>query len=514
MKKVFSWLLLITTLSLTLYSCRNDYFPDQQEASTISNAFRYTYKRISLEESKHKINLVPELQKINEKFKTLETFNLGKSVKYSNGVSVNTDDVIYIERGTNVHSYTFHITRENTSPDAPLENLVLSSQPDGTYKELLITYHFTPQEKEVLANGGSIDTKGKLSVEELNPGTYSGGILNKSDISCEWIEESYYTACSEGQHFNGELPKTQGGPCKADQPSTKVTVVIHRCKALPASTALGDDGTGGGGGPFGGSGGNNNGTPTIPNLPLDSKDPCKKAKIPTNNVNNILHTSTISSELNALKQYAANDHYEYGTAIISTGTTIIAQDPYSNNDPNDPGHFSINVPSIGDYLASAHSHPSHGAPPPSVRDLYNTLQSSQQYLTFQSAFVFSSNGTIYAFVITDRDKAIEFLATYPFLDNTKDEGRMFNTNNVLGIDFNEVYNNYMTGRLPAYSGNSQTDGLESGYAYVLEKYNSGISLAKTDGNGNLKALSSTPFEHIISSSGGKKIIGYKAQPCP
>jgi len=503
----------MTASSLILHSCRNDYLPDQQEVSTINNAFRYTYKRISLEESKHKINLVPELQKINEKFKTLETFNLGKSMKYSNGVSVNTDDVIYIERGPNVHSYTFYITRENTTPDAPLENLVLSSQPDGTYKELLITYHFTPQEKGVLTNGGSIDTKGKLSVEELNPGTYSGGILNKSDISCEWIEESYYTACSEGQHFNGESPKSQGGPCKADQPSTKVTVVIHRCKALPASTALGDDGTGGGGGPFGGSNGNNNGTPTIPNQPPYVPF-CKKVKIPVNNVNTILHTSTISSELNALKQHAINDHYEYGTAIISTGTTIIAQDPYSNNDPNDPGHFSINIPSIGDYLASAHSHPSHGAPPPSVRDLYNTLQSSQQYLTFQSSFVFSSNGTIYAFVITDRDKAIEFLATYPFSSNTTNEGRIFNDKSDVGKDFLEILDNYMAGRLPAYSGNSQTDGLESGYAYILEKYNSGISLAKTDGSGNLKALSSTPFEYIIPASGGKKITGYKAQPCP
>ncbi|UTX46976.1 hypothetical protein [Chryseobacterium sp. MA9] len=513
-KKLFSWLLFVTAFSLMLLSCRNDYLPDQQQDSTINNAFRYTYKRISLEESKHKINLVPELKKINEKLKTQETYALGKAVKYSNGVSVNTDDVIYIERGTNVHSYTFHITRENTSPDAPLENLVLSSQPDGTYKELLITYNFTPQEKGILANGGSIETKGKLSVEELNPGTYSGGILNKSDISCEWIEESYYTACSEGQHFNGEPSKSQGGPCKAYQPSTLVTVVVHRCKALPASTALGDDGTGGGGGSFGGTGGNNNDTPTIPNLPLDSKDPCKKAKIPTNNVNTILHTSTISSELNALKQYAANDHYEYGTAIISTGTTIIAQDPYSNNDPNDPGHVTINIPSIGDYLASAHSHPSHGAPPPSVRDLYNTLQSSQQYLTYQSSFVFSSNGTIYAFVITDRDKVTEFLAAYPFSSNTTNEGRIFNDKSEVGKDFLEILENYMTGRLPAYSGNSQNDGLESGYAYILEKYNSGISLAKTDENGNLKALSSTPFEYIIPASGGKKITGYKAQPCP
>ena len=291
---------LLIALFATLWSCRNDYFPDQQENPNYRNALRYTYKRISLDESKHKTNLIPELKKVNEKFKALETYVSRKAVKYSNGVSVNTDDVIYIERGSDVHSYTFHLTRDNAAEDAPLENLVLSLLPDGTYKELLITYHFTLQEKQILANGGSVDTKGKLTVEELNPGTYNGGLVGKSDISCEWIEESYFTSCSEGQHFNGELPKTQGGPCKADQPSTMVTVVIHRCKALPATTELGDDGTGGDGGPFGGSGGNNNGTPTIPNLALPS-GPCKKIITENAKAKILLNESVVDLQNNTMK---------------------------------------------------------------------------------------------------------------------------------------------------------------------------------------------------------------------
>ncbi|PWN60481.1 hypothetical protein [Chryseobacterium viscerum] len=281
-KKMSLRLSLLIALFATLWSCRNDYLPDQQENDY--NAFRYTYKRISLEESKHKINLIPELKKVNEKLKTREAYASGKAVKYSNGVSVNTDDVIYIERGPNVHSYTFHITRDNEPENAPLENLVLSILPDGTYKELLITYDFTSQEKQILMNDGSVDTKGKLNVEELNPGTYNGGgLVNKSDISCQWIEESYFTSCSEGQHFNGEASQSQGGPCKADQPSKMVTVVIHRCKVLPASTALGDDGTGGGGGPFGGPGGNNNGTPTIPNFIHPRNTPCGRLKTQNQN---------------------------------------------------------------------------------------------------------------------------------------------------------------------------------------------------------------------------------------
>ncbi|WP_449399397.1 hypothetical protein [Chryseobacterium wanjuense] len=249
--------------------------------------------------------------------------------------------------------------------------------------------------------------------------------------------------------------------------------------------------------------------PDLPEL-----DPCEKNQAPVNNVDNLLHVPTISAEVNALKQYAANDHYEYGTAIINTGTTIIAQDPYSNNDPNDPGHVGISVPPVGDYLASAHTHPDHGAAPPSVKDLYNTMGNSKDYLTFQSSFVFSSNGTIYAFVVTDRNKAIAFLAAYPFASNTEDEGRIFNESSSVGKDFRDIYKNYMEGRLPTYSGNSQNDGMESAFARILEKYNSGINLAKTDSNGNLKPLQSTSFNYTIPASGGKTIIGYKAEPCP
>jgi hypothetical protein len=352
-KKMSLRLSLLIALFTTLWSCRNDYFPDQRENDY--NAFRYTYKRISLEESKHKINLIPELKKINEKLKTHEAHASGKAVKYSNGVSVNTDDVIYIERGPNVHSYTFHITRDNKPENVPLENLVLSLLPDGTYKELLITYDFTSQEKQILMNDGSVDTKGKLNVEELSAGTYNGGgLVNKSDISCQWIEESYFTSCSEGQHFNGEASQSQGGPCKADQPSKMVTVVIHRCKALPASTALGEDGTGGGGGPFGGSGGNNDGTPTIPNLPPRRTPPCKQTKMMLTNpavkdkIEQLVNKSKTKGEIAFLykKDDTPSDTIQGGEHNVHLSSYSDYKGIYHNHTP-----LGIKMLSVGDIIA-------------------------------------------------------------------------------------------------------------------------------------------------------------------
>ncbi|MCU7615615.1 hypothetical protein NZ698_00275 [Chryseobacterium sp. PBS4-4] len=35
-------------------------------------------------------------------------------MNYGNGVTINTDDVIYIENGPNYHTYTFRINRERT----------------------------------------------------------------------------------------------------------------------------------------------------------------------------------------------------------------------------------------------------------------------------------------------------------------------------------------------------------------------------------------------------------------
>lgn len=501
--------------SLAIHSCRNDYFPDQQENPNDRNALRYTYKRISLDESKHKTNLIPELKKVNEKFKTLETYVSGKAVKYSNGVSVNTDDVIYIERGPDVHSYTFHLTRDNAAEDAPLENLVLSLLPDGTYKELLITYHFTLPEKQILANGGSVDTKGKLTVEELNPGTYNGGLVGKSDISCEWVEESYYTSCSEGQHFNGELPKTQGGPCKADQPSTRVTVVVHRCKALPATTGLGDDGTGGGGGPFGGSGGNNNGTPTIPNLPLPGIPTCKKTKSSITNANTLLHNNTLQQKMDNVLKGKINAVNEWSVAIGQSSSNA----DYEVTEPVEQNTTSGTIPNqqlINPYIGDGHSH-AGGLGTPSGGDLYGMLSSLVNNSDLKYRFVYgvSHEGTpeIYALVVYDLSLAQIFLNNYPKSDNYDPEGHGIKEDSPLGLEFHKAKKYYSSGTFDDTSGENY-DSKAVAMAYILDKYNVGMSIAKVDLNGDLKRINATIEQIIVPYSGGNTKEGIKVSKCP
>ncbi len=70
--------------------------------------------------------------------------------------------------------------------NAPVENLLLRPLSDGTYKEFLVAYNFTPQEKQIVMSGGYVDTNGKTTVTELASGTYSG-VLAKTSCSYQTV---------------------------------------------------------------------------------------------------------------------------------------------------------------------------------------------------------------------------------------------------------------------------------------------------------------------------------------
>ncbi|MCP1299016.1 hypothetical protein NK356_07560 [Chryseobacterium sp. S0630] len=145
--KFIAKLLTLVTIMVLLYSCRNELTPEQETNN--SSQFRPISKTIRLEQSKHKLVLKTELQKAQDNLTEIKTNISGKSVDFANGVSIDTDNVTYIEYGPTFHTYTFNLVRENASENAQLENLVLSSLPDGSYKELLVTYNFTSQEKKI-----------------------------------------------------------------------------------------------------------------------------------------------------------------------------------------------------------------------------------------------------------------------------------------------------------------------------------------------------------------------------
>ncbi|UKB77936.1 T6SS effector amidase Tae4 family protein [Chryseobacterium sp. MEBOG07] len=262
-------LLSLVTIMVLLYSCRNELSTEQEETHSNSSQFRPTSKTIRLEQSKHKLVLKTELQKAQNNLTEIKTNASGKSVDFANGVSIDTDNVTYIEYGPSLHTYTFNLVRENAPENAPLENLVLSSLSDGSYKELLVTYNFTQQEKLNLLAGKGVKTAGRATAIELVKGTYGGVISNRSmggAESCSYKTVDMYFSCYTGEHHQGN--ESSWGECnwqnKGGYAAQHITMVALVCTA---DTSLGIDGSPGGGdmGPTTGLGGGTD-TPTIPTL--------------------------------------------------------------------------------------------------------------------------------------------------------------------------------------------------------------------------------------------------------
>lgn len=386
MKKNLLVRLYLTMIALlSVHSCRQDILPDKESYNNTS-AFQLTSKRISLTEAKHKAKLLPEIKKAETEFKKLKTNAFGKTVNYGNGVSIDTESVIFIENGPNYHTYTFNVISENSSADAPLENLLLTPLPDGTYKKLLISYNFTEQEKQIINSGGYVNTKGKSKVTDLGKGTLDD-IVSKSQ-SCGYVEAQAYTICSEGVHFHGE------SNCNADVKSQLITVYLWKCESIDDGSGTSGGGSLPGSGPGEGGGGspcpdcptdggstptepcNGNGVltgpldpttdigdgtctgvPTLPNPGLPIKtNPCQKTKA-------MLENPAVQTKLDSLKNHSTGTG-ELGFKIKKDGTTsgII-----------DGGEHEVALGDMTGWQGAYHNHTSTGIPMHSPPDIDNGL---------------------------------------------------------------------------------------------------------------------------------------------
>lgn len=229
--------------------------------------------------------------------------------------------MIYIENGSNYHTYTFRIDRENAPANAPLENLVLTPLPDGHYKELLVSYNLTAQEKQNLLQGNHVDTQDKITITELANGTFTGNRQLNKGLSCGWVPTVSFTWCSKDQHNNGE----QDPVCKADVTSQMIIGALYKC------TYLGDQG-----GDIGNGGGTGEapaeecvpatyttpvdptldftdnpcfiGVPTTPNTGGNQQDPCEQ-------LNNIKGKPGFTNKMTELKNNIPTGTQEKGFAI-------------------------------------------------------------------------------------------------------------------------------------------------------------------------------------------------------
>lgn len=240
--------------------------------------------------------------------------------------------------------------------------------------------------------------------------------------------------------------------------------------------------------------------------------PCEKTKPAIDKANAILKNPTVNAQMDAILKGKADAPNEWAVAVgldIATGNYMV-------EGPNEGTPTTSNFPSanLGDkYIASGHSHAKKRGSP-SVLDLYSTLQLSQvNYLNYRQSYVYGiNNGSVevYALVVTDKDLAGTFLSSFPKSENYDDATHWFKRGTKLYEDVSKIMILYKNNNITNNSGESHND-YALALAYILEKHNTGISLAKADTNGNLKKVNASIEPTITNGFPDEKIAVSK---CP
>lgn len=174
-----------------------------------------------LKERKDILNKIIEIE--NKEFKRT---SLNKTITDSiTGIEIKTEYANYLEYPeSNYHSYTFAVV--NTPENGGLENVFLSLQDDGAYKEFLAHYDVTEAEIELMNTGQYVDLENKITIVELNNNSFSSATNNKVYwdpetmclVSSTWIEgnlcsgteEHTYTEWINGAQCNGITKPSNG----------------------------------------------------------------------------------------------------------------------------------------------------------------------------------------------------------------------------------------------------------------------------------------------------------------
>lgn len=155
--------ILLFGIALILVNCQQD---DLIQKNPIANSVKqksYTVRPISRQEIS-KNNKIDQVLKHIEKEKVYRGA-LNKSTDTVAGHEIYTNYSKYVESEDGLyHSYTFP-AKDLNYPEL-LKNLVISLQPDGSYKEMFITYDLTEEEIELINQGYQIDFSGKVYYDD------------------------------------------------------------------------------------------------------------------------------------------------------------------------------------------------------------------------------------------------------------------------------------------------------------------------------------------------------------
>ena len=254
--------------------------------------------------------------------------------------------------------------------------------------------------------------------------------------------------------------------------------------------------------------GTGTGTTDVPEL----DDPCAKAKPSIDKANEILHKPTIQQQMDVVLKGKADLPNEWAMAVGYNYAT--GEYPVEGPAEGGPSESTPPAGNLGDkYIADGHTHAKKRGSP-SAGDLFGILELSQaNYLNFRQRYVYGIlNGEveIYALVVTDKDLAGDFLANFSKDKNYDTTTHWFKKDTDLWRDANKITTLYRQNNISNTSSENHNEWALS-MAYILDKHNTGISLAKVDANGDLKRVNVTIEPTTTNGFPDEKIVASK---CP
>lgn len=191
--------------------------------------------------------------------------------------------------------------------------------------------------------------------------------------------------------------------------------------------------------------------------------------IATTNIKNAFNIDSLEHAISFGKDVNGNNI----TSVMSTGNG-----------------YSSGLETVTNMFADIHNHSKDT--PPSSGDLYGFINIATEKKLYETRYLVTANGFVYAFVIIDLQTARDFVIKYPKVSNP---GYQPGFPDSLVDKFNELKGVY-----------AASD--EMALAFILEKYNAGVALLKQDDRGSFKRLNT---KEIVYSNGLKKYVAHNCQ---
>lgn len=494
--------ILLLGIPLLLTNCeKDDSFLKEESSTQHLHTPKYTTSVVYTKAINENENLTKTLNKLrgtkipNQASKLILNDSLNIAIEDSSAKYLESADGSY-------HSYTF--LAFNYDEPQGFDNVLLSLQPDGTYREFLFHYDLTDSEIELFNNNEYVNLEGKVFYAELGSNTFAGDVFSKLtvDENCLIWDVTGTNCTAGGNHEYGET--CNGNPDEQpteDGGGSQLVGIDWGC--IDGLTGGGPTGSEGGdtasNGPLSGAGGTGGSQIGV----SATNPPCTGAGCPiaddscqeiNDRLNNIINDPNVSSKMAALKvkvdSQASGNRKEDGARFTKIGDSFsepreptIKDDYEIDYNPNYIGNESVSV-HIHQTEFGPVANPSYNSPIFSQGDLLEFLDNVKHISNTNStlaqevtAILITEEGT-FALTVGDVAGALAIYNELVFPDKRREFKYNFYKNVIKQWKEGSIDNNKLIKKFKKFMKTDKTGGAPLKSAIKLLK-------AETDANGNI-----------------------------